>query len=86
MPPFIPSGIRLGTPGVTTRGMKEREMKQIAKWILSVIGHVKDEIIPMDKDERIKFMKSFRSRLPKDKFLLKIASEVKALSRKFPTP
>jgi glycine hydroxymethyltransferase len=85
-PPFIPSGVRLGTPGVTTRGMKEPEMKQIAKWTLSVIDHVKKERIPMDKDERIKFMKSFRSKLPKDKFLLGIASEVKSLCKKFPTP
>jgi glycine hydroxymethyltransferase len=86
MPPFIPSGVRLGTPGLTTRGMKEKEMKLIAKWILSVIGHVKGERIPMDKDERIKFMKSFRLKILKDKYLLGIASEVKTLCKKFPTP
>jgi glycine/serine hydroxymethyltransferase len=85
MPPVIPSGIRLGTPGITTRGMTEHEMKLIAKWILSVIDHVKDEKIPMDKEERIKFMKSFRANLPKDKFLLRIASEVKSLCKKYPT-
>ena len=40
--PFITSGIRIGTPSVTTRGMKENEMKQIAQWIKSVIDHHED--------------------------------------------
>lgn len=86
MPPFIPSGLRIGTPGVTTRGMKEKEMKQIAKWILLVVDHVKNEKMPIDKDERIKFLKTFRAKLPKDKFLLKIASEVKTLCKEFKMP
>jgi len=34
--PFVTSGLRLGTPAVTTRGFKEAEMKQIAKWIKAV--------------------------------------------------
>ncbi len=37
-PPAKPSGIRLGTPAVTTRGMKEKEMKLIAEWIDCVIS------------------------------------------------
>jgi len=41
--PFDPSGIRLGTPALTTRGMKEGEMKQIAVWIEEAVKHHKDE-------------------------------------------
>lgn len=36
-PPFRPSGIRLGTPAVTTRGMKGKQMRMIASWIKEVI-------------------------------------------------
>jgi glycine hydroxymethyltransferase len=41
--PFSPSGIRLGTPAVTSRGMKEPEMRRIGAWIDSVISHVDDD-------------------------------------------
>ncbi|MCA9345924.1 serine hydroxymethyltransferase [Candidatus Saccharibacteria bacterium] len=42
-PPYDPSGIRLGTPALTTRGMKEAEMKQVALWIKDAVAHAKDE-------------------------------------------
>ena len=41
--PFDPSGIRFGTPAVTTRGMKEPEMEMIAGWMNEVISNIKDE-------------------------------------------
>ena len=44
--PFDPSGIRLGTPSVTTRGMKEREMKEIARLIHGALTENKPSATP----------------------------------------
>ncbi len=41
-PPMKPSGIRIGSPAVTTRGMKEAEMRQIAHWISQALDHRTD--------------------------------------------
>ena len=41
--PFVTSGVRLGTPALTTRGMKEEEMEKVAGWIVDVLAHYQDE-------------------------------------------
>jgi glycine hydroxymethyltransferase len=38
-------GIRLGTPSVTTRGMREPEMEQIGVWVADVLGHMGDAAV-----------------------------------------
>jgi glycine hydroxymethyltransferase len=43
--PFVTSGIRIGTPAVTTRGMKEEEMKSIADFIVRALRHAGDETV-----------------------------------------
>jgi len=48
--PMDPSGIRLGTPAITTRGMKEEEMKSVARWIDTAISNWQD-------DEKLKSIK-----------------------------
>lgn len=39
----VTSGIRLGTPALTTRGMREEEMRQIADWIAEIVTHIDDD-------------------------------------------
>lgn len=58
--PFDPSGIRLGTPALTTRGMKEKEMKQIAAWIEDAVNHHSDEHYLKNMHKKItEFTKDF---------------------------
>ncbi|HEX4662733.1 MAG TPA: serine hydroxymethyltransferase [Candidatus Saccharimonadales bacterium] len=44
LPPFRPSGVRLGTPAITTRGLKESDMGQIASWMSQAINSRNDEV------------------------------------------
>ena len=74
--PMNPSGLRMGTPTITTRGMKEKEMDKIAEWIDYVIKVVAPDcdLKPPQFEEKIKKMPELRE----------IAAEVKSLCRKYP--
>lgn len=82
--PFYPSGVRLGTPLVTTRGMGKKDMKQIAAWIAQVVAEVRESELPKEKSLRVKFIKDFRQKAQKNKNLLAIRQEVEKLATGFP--
>lgn len=72
---FRPSGVRLGTPAITTRGMRETEMEQIANWMKQVL-----ELCKKAKDEAGLSDKNIKQELAK------IHQAVIDLSRNFPVP
>jgi len=82
--PFYPSGIRLGTPALTTRGMKEKEMELIGDWIARVINEVKCYEMPDEKDARDKAIKKFKKEIVKNQKIKKIKKEVFELCKRFP--
>ena len=60
LPPFRPSGIRLGTPALTTRGLKEEHMSRIADWMKQAID-VRDDDQALDllRREILNFVQNF---------------------------
>lgn len=82
--PFNPSGIRMWTPIMTMRWMKEVEMKQVALWINRVFEIIKDFDYSSNKEKRIEIKKKIRIFLDSNNELKNIKFEVKELCKKFP--
>jgi glycine hydroxymethyltransferase len=84
--PFYPSGLRLGTPAITSRGMKEKEMKLIGCWIARVLQEITNYRLPAIKEERNSYIARFQKEIMKNSKIKKVAREIKNLCLKFPVP
>ena len=65
LPPFRPSGIRIGTPAITSRGMKEQDMDLVAGWMVDALtNYQNDKVLAKIKADIANFTKQFS--LPSD--------------------
>jgi glycine hydroxymethyltransferase len=87
MPPLFASGIRLGTPALTTRGMKEKDMKKVAAWMERAIQEVEGMELPVDdKEQRSTLLKEYRKTIEQNKQFTAIAKEITSFVTEFPVP
>jgi glycine hydroxymethyltransferase len=52
-PPFVTSGLRIGTPAITTRGFKEAEITDLTNWICDVLDNIEDETVINEVKEKV---------------------------------
>lgn len=51
--PFVTSGLRIGTPAVTTRGFKEQEVALLANWICDILDNIESDVVVQEVKEQV---------------------------------
>ena len=86
-PPFYPSGIRFGTPAITSRNMKAQEMKKIAAWLKTIASELGKTAKNLSHDIEAQKKPAARSEIvSKTKILKVIKAEVLSLCKKYKIP
>jgi glycine hydroxymethyltransferase len=86
-PPFYPSGIRMGTPGLTSRGMQEEQMTQVGTWIADVIADIAD----LKQEQGVEFAQVKKKKVRQElitqsEVVTKVKQQVQELCAQFPVP
>ncbi|PIR59286.1 MAG: serine hydroxymethyltransferase [Candidatus Pacebacteria bacterium CG10_big_fil_rev_8_21_14_0_10_56_10] len=87
--PYYPSGVRLGAPVVTTRGMKTADIEQVMEWLLDGLEYSRRWQLPgggqgNQRRQRRAYISQFLSELPRDRHLNKLRRQVTVFAKQFP--
>ncbi len=82
---YFPSGIRLGTPALTVRGMGKIELKKIARWLIEIVNLLSKDKYSLEVTDPAA-RKDFRDRIADDKVITDIREKVVDLCKQFPIP
>ncbi|MEM2981314.1 MAG: serine hydroxymethyltransferase [Thermoproteota archaeon] len=80
--PFYPSGVRAGTPAVTSRGMKEAEMKEIGEILVKITRETLKFELP--SKNRQEYIREFKAKMRENRVVIECREKVRTLCERFP--